>query len=157
MCVEYKTNEEGEYVCQICGSIKKHQSTMYYHMKAHEKYPFPYTCKICTKGFIQKQTLELHMSSRHSSHRCKTGPKLYSCPEKGCSFVSLSRGSCCIHYARAHCHAEVQKLIKTTPDGQLLCQKCNKVFSEKGGFYYHYPSCVQLPIASRNAVQETGL
>ena len=64
MPITYHKNSDGDFVCPHCGVIKKRQNSMHYHMKKHMD-DLQHVCKLCKKGFLQKQTLDLHIRSKH--------------------------------------------------------------------------------------------
>ena len=64
MLFTYTKNEHGQFICPDCGAIKNRQNSMHYHMKKHQE-ELNHICKCCKKGFLQKQTLDLHIRSKH--------------------------------------------------------------------------------------------
>ena len=66
MPLKYIKDEDGNFVCSHpgCGFTKRNQSTLHYHMKKHEE-QLDHICKTCKKQFLQKQTLDLHIRSKH--------------------------------------------------------------------------------------------
>lgn len=134
----YIRNEDGHFVCPTCGIVKEKQNTMYYHMKRHEK-ELPHACKFCKKGFLQKQTLDLHIKSKHSS----TTDKDYECPFDGCEFSSHTKGNCKIHFFRTHCSEELDELLLVDKDNEIIsCIACDREFKSLGLFYYHCGDCL---------------
>lgn len=134
MTIKYHKNEEGQFVCPHCNSVKKNQSTMHYHMKKHEE-QVTHVCKLCKKGFLQRQTLELHMRSRHE----KDLDKKFKCTF--CEFSSLTKGNCVVHFLRTHYQEETDNVMDK--DGKTVnCTKCEKNFNSLSSFYYHCKECI---------------
>ena len=132
MTFTYIKNEAGLFVCPTCHVTKKNQSTMFYHMKRHLE-EFSHVCKICNKGFLQKNTLDLHYQSKHPE---KKAEKTFQCPCDTCEFVSLTKGNLIIHYLRVHCAEEIHEIMKQ--DGKIYsCTVCKKDFKNLCGFMYH--------------------
>lgn len=139
---KYLRNDDGHFVCPTCGVVKEKQNTMYYHMKRHEK-ELPYSCKHCKKGFLQKQTLDLHIKSKHSGSTSRE----FECPVDGCDFSSHTKGNCKTHFFRTHCAEEVDELlIHNKEEGTIQCMACDTFFNSLGLFYYHCSKCIgELP------------
>ena len=119
MTIKYTKNENGDFVCPDCGVIKKRQNSMHYHMKKHME-ELNHVCKVCNKGFLQKQTLDLHMKSKHSE-LIKDSEKKFTCPFDGCEFAALTKGNCIIHCLRVHCQEEIKEIIlalNSTTEGE---------------------------------------
>ena len=134
MTIKYYKNEEGGFVCPHCNIVKRNQSTMHYHMKKHEEQD-THVCKICKKGFLQKQTLELHMRSKHE----KEIDKKFKCTI--CEFSSLTKGNCVIHFLRTHYQEETDSIM--VRDGKVInCNNCEKNFNSSSSFYYHCKDCI---------------
>lgn len=70
MTIDYVKNAAGHFVCQHkdCGRTFERQNTMYYHMKRHMG-QFTYTCKECSKGFIQKSAFLHHLAAVHPEEK----------------------------------------------------------------------------------------
>ena len=135
MTYEYQKNAAGEFVCGICNAVKKNQNTMHYHIKSHAgKYPF--SCKICKKGFLQNQSLLVHTQAMHSTDN----PTL-KCP--CCPFETLTKSNRIIHYVRKHCSEEIQKALRMNGD-QFQCGHCEKEMKSSTAFHYHVAGCIQL-------------
>ena len=138
MTFTYIKNEDGAFVCPDCGIVKKKQNTMHYHMKTHEEKP-NHVCKICKKGFLQKQTLDLHMRSKHSD---KTDDKKFKCTHDNCEFTALTKGNCVIHFLRVHYQDEINNIM--IKNGKRIeCNECKKEFNSSCSFYYHCKDCIQ--------------
>ena len=132
----YTRNEEGLFVCPDCGATKKNQSTMHYHMKKHEE-KLNHACKVCKKEFLQKQTLDLHMRSKHPD----SDTKKFKCTHDNCDFTSLTKGNCIIHYLRVHYQNEINEIM--LKDGNTFsCIQCENEFSSSSSFYYHCKDCI---------------
>ena len=135
---KYIRNEDGHFVCPTCGVVKEKQNTMYYHMKRHET-ELPYNCKHCKKGFLQKQTLDLHIKSKHSGNVAKA----FECTMEGCEFSAHTKGNCRTHFFRVHCSEEVDELlIHDKEEGTIECSVCERTFNSLGLFYYHCGDCI---------------
>jgi len=138
MTIKYFKNEDGQFVCPHCNVIKKNQSTMHYHMKKHEE-QITHVCKSCKKGFLQKQTLDLHIRSKHPD--MKDTDKKFKCTYDNCEFSSLTKGNCVIHYLRVHFQEEIDTIM--VKNGKVInCNKCEKEFNNSCGFYYHCKECI---------------
>jgi hypothetical protein len=146
MPLKYIKDEEGNFVCPHpgCGFTKRNQSTLHYHMKKHEE-QLDYTCKACKKGFLQKQTLDLHIRSKHPElvkSETKEEDK-FKCPFDGCEFSALTKGNCVIHCLRVHFQDEISKImIKDNETKTIWCNECDKEFSSSCAFYYHCKGCL---------------
>jgi hypothetical protein len=141
MTIKYTKNENGDFVCPDCGVIKKRQNSMHYHMKKHME-ELNHVCKVCKKGFLQKQTLDLHMKSKHSE-LIKDSEKKFTCPFDGCEFAALTKGNCIIHCLRVHCQEEIKEIMETNQETKTIsCTSCEKTFSSSCGFYYHAKGCL---------------
>ena len=136
--MKYEKNADGEFVCIYCGVTKRRQNTMRYHQLTHEN-ELNHSCTICSKSFLQKQTLDMHMKSKHSEH-CEE-PAKYSCPFDNCAFTSLTKGNGIIHCLRIHCQEEIMEVNHETKS--LGCKGCEKTFASSCGFYYHVSHCLK--------------
>jgi len=144
---KYVRNNLGHFVCPTCGEVKEKQNTMYYHMQKH-KDSLPFACRYCKKQFLQKQTLDLHIRSKHadsSSETSTSSEKLFECPFPSCTFSSLTKGNLRTHCLRTHFPEETDKLLQMKNE-QITCTSCNKEFSSKGAFYYHCSDCITLSV-----------
>ena len=136
MTYVYQKNAAGEFVCTICSTVKKNQNTMHYHMKGHEG-KSPFECKLCNKGFLQSQSLAVHMAARHPSQE----QKQLACP--CCPFTTVTKANRIIHYVRKHCQEDLAKALVIT-DGIYTCKLCEKDMKSNTAFHYHVASCLQL-------------
>jgi uncharacterized Zn-finger protein len=148
MPLTYIKNNEGQYVCQVCGETKQNQNTMHYHIKKHTN-DSKYTCKFCKKTFVHQQSLNVHMQNRHSDQASvKIEAKEYVCPFEDCTFRSPSKGNCKIHCLRIHYQDEVNRIMTNTvsPSGQktIGCNVCRQTFNSPTAFYYHCADCIKL-------------
>lgn len=143
MTLKYIKNEDGHFVCPDCGVIKKNQNTMHYHMKKHEE-QLSHVCKVCKKGFLQKQTLELHMRSKHPDilKDTSTDDKKFKCPFDNCEFSALTKGNCIIHCLRVHFQEEIKNMLSVNTENKYCCNECNQEFNSSCSFYYHCKSCI---------------
>jgi len=139
--MKYEKNANGEFVCIYCGVTKRRQNTMRYHQLTHEN-ELNHSCTICSKSFLQKQTLDMHMKSKHSEH-CEE-PSKYSCPFDNCAFTSLTKGNAIIHCLRIHCQEEIKEIMEVNHETKTLnCKCCEKTFASSCGFYYHVLRCLK--------------
>lgn len=137
MVFKYVKNDEGLFVCPTCNITKKNQNTMHYHMKKHQE-QLSHTCKVCKKGFLQKQTLDLHMRSKHPDSDID---KKFKCTYDNCEFAALTKGNCVIHYIRVHFQDAINNIM--VKDGKIhTCTKCDTEFSSSCAFYYHCKDCL---------------
>jgi hypothetical protein len=144
MPMKYTKNEDGDFVCPHpgCGFTKRNQSTLHYHMKKHEE-ELNYVCKTCKKQFLQKQTLDLHMRSKHPELIKDVDEKKFKCPFNDCTFSALTKGNCVIHCLRVHFQDEINEMMSKDNETKLIyCNECNKEFSSACAFYYHCKSCM---------------
>lgn len=144
MTIKYIKNEEGHFVCPHCNVTKKNQNTMHYHIRKHEE-QVSHTCKVCKKGFLQKQTLELHMKSRHADYLKEQGSeaKKIQCPFDDCTFSALTKGNCIIHCLRIHFQDEIKKIMTFDDENKTYnCEECAKEFNSSCAFYYHCKGCL---------------
>jgi hypothetical protein len=144
MPLKYIKNEDGDFVCPDCGVTKKNQNTMHYHMKKHEE-QLTHVCKACKKGFLQKQTLDLHMRSKHPEliKDAATSEKKFKCPFDNCDFAALTKGNCVIHCLRVHFQDEINNMMtKDNETKMIYCNECDKEFSSSCAFYYHCKDCM---------------
>ena len=147
MSLKYQKNEEGNFVCPDCGAIKRNQSTMFYHMKKHQE-ELTHTCKECKKGFLQRQTLDLHIRSRHpellKNSQAEDNCKKYNCPYDNCEFSSLTKGNTVIHCLRVHFQEEIYRLMNKDEETKIIsCNECQKEFGSSSAFFYHAKKCLQ--------------
>lgn len=143
MTITYTKNADGNFVCPHCNAVKNRQNSMHYHMKKHME-ELNHTCKICKKGFLQKQTLDLHMRAKHSD-KAKEEEKKFKCPFDDCEFAALTKGNCLIHCLRVHCQEEIKPIMDVHNDTKTIgCKTCEKDFPSSCGFYYHVKQCMEL-------------
>jgi len=110
-------------------------------MKKHEE-QLSNVCKICKKGFLQKQTLDLHIQSKHPETIKTTEKKKFKCPFDDCTFTSLTKGNCVIHCLRIHFQEEMEEMMLVDPDTKTIeCNECNEEFHSSCSFYYHTKDC----------------
>lgn len=144
MTIKYIKNDKGDFVCPHCNVVKKNQNTMFYHIKKHGE-QLKHICKSCKKQFLQKQTLELHIRSKHPDliNEETINNKKFKCPYDNCEFSSLTKGNCLIHFIRVHCQDEVNSImIKNNDTKTIECSKCHNEFNNSCSFYYHCKSCI---------------
>jgi hypothetical protein len=139
----YIKNDDGHFVCPHCGEVKEKQNTMHYHMKKHEG-EMPFKCKTCKKGFLQKQTLDLHIQAKHpelieSENKKK---KEYCCPFEDCAFTALSKGNRRIHCMRTHYKKQLSDYIEKS-GSTYTCLICSEEYDNSTHFYYHIGECAK--------------
>ena len=141
--IQYQKDENGLFTCPHCDYKKSNQSTMHYHMKKHQE-ELTHQCKLCKKGFLQKQTLDLHMRSKHPEHTKTKGEdaKKFKCPFDGCEFSSLTKGNCIIHCLRIHYREEMEEIMQVHDETKTItCTECDQEFHNSCSFYYHAKQC----------------
>lgn len=146
--LKYVRTEDGKFLCPTCGVIKENQNTMHYHMKKHEN-SLPYSCKYCKKGFLQKQTLDFHIRSKHAdSESAKSGESetVYECPFEDCEFSAKTKGNLRTHCIRTHFQEEADQLMLIDEkSGEVGCVECENGFKSKTAYYYHCLDCISIP------------
>lgn len=148
MPLKYTKDDDGNFVCPHpgCGFTKRNQSTLHYHMKKHEE-QLEHVCKLCKKQFLQKQTLDLHIRSKHpelikDSANCE---KKFKCPFDDCDFSALTKGNCVIHCLRVHFQDEIKQIMNIDNETKCIhCEECGKEFNSSCSFYYHSKGCVPI-------------
>jgi len=142
MTMKYIRNEDGDFVCPDCGIIKQRQNSMHYHMKKHME-QINHVCKACKKGFLQKQTLDLHIRSKHPELLKNEEEKTFTCPLDGCPFSALTKGNVVIHCLRVHFQEEIKQIMNVDAETQAIsCNGCAKEFHSSSSFYYHSKLCI---------------
>lgn len=148
----YIRTEQGTFICPTCGVTKQRQNSMHYHMKKHQQDP-NHTCQYCNKTFLQKQTLELHLRTKHTDRLVEDGvagaasasgfKPSYSCPISGCDYQSHTKGNCVIHCLRVHFQEEITPHLRVVQDRRVYsCGHCLNEFQSTTAFYYHIKSCI---------------
>jgi hypothetical protein len=153
MTFTYQRDEQGLFVCPHCDYKKSNQSTMHYHLKKHEE-QLSHICKLCKKGFLQKQTLDLHIRSKHPELLKTPDAKKYSCCFDNCTFSSLTKGNMVIHCIRIHFQEEMKDIMKTKENNELECEACRKEFYSSSSFYYHAFQCLSEKNEKRKRLQQ---
>jgi len=146
MPLTYIKNDNGEFVCPQCNAVKKNQNTMHYHMKKHEE-QLTHSCSICKKGFLQKQTLDLHIRSKHPelAKDNEYENKKFKCPFDTCEFSALTKGNCIIHCLRVHFQEEIKNILSIDNETKTYyCNECGTDFNSSSSFYYHCKKCMVL-------------
>jgi len=142
MTLRYMKNAEGHFVCPTCGVTKRRQNSMHYHMKKHLE-EVNHTCSYCNKSFLQKQTLELHVKSKHADQVTEDTQRAFSCPLQGCDFQSHTKGNCVIHCLRVHFQEEIMPYLHYHPENRSYsCKHCQHPFQSTSAFYYHIKNCI---------------
>ena len=136
MVFEYKTNEQGHYVCGTCGAVKVKQNTMHYHLQRHEETPpYPCTKEGCTKKFYQNYALTNHVRLEHSTVPLQPAIK---CPWPDCAKGFHKKEQCRVHIARAHLKSQLDPLILTKEGSSLhTCATCKKEYKSYPAILYH--------------------
>lgn len=147
----YIRTEQGTFICPTCGVVKQRQNSMHYHMKKHQQDP-NHTCPHCNKTFLQKQTLELHLRTKHADRLLAAGgteeaggvfKPSYACPISGCDYQSHTKGNCVIHCLRVHFQEEITPHLRMAQDRRIYtCGHCQNEFQSTTAFYYHIKSCI---------------
>jgi hypothetical protein len=156
----YIRTEQGKFICPTCGVVKQRQNSMHYHMKTHQQDP-NHTCPYCNKTFLQKQTLELHLRTKHTDRLVATEDGVgggagaggaggagavkpsFSCPISGCDYQSHTKGNCVIHCLRVHFQEEITPHLRVVQDRRVYsCGHCQNEFQSTTAFYYHIKSCI---------------
>ena len=140
----YQRNEHGQFVCPTCGVTKERQNSMHYHMKKHQTDAATYLCSYCPKSFFQKQTLELHVRTKHADPLTEdTAPPAFSCPFPACTFHSHTKGNCVIHCLRVHFQEEITPHLHLVQERRIYtCLHCQNEFQSTTAFYYHIKNCI---------------
>jgi len=149
MPLKYTKNNDGQFVCPHCNYTKSNQSSMHYHMKKHEE-QLSHVCKTCKKGFLQKQTLDLHIRSKHPESLKTNDAKKLKCPFDDCQFTSFTKGNCIIHCLRIHFQNELNQMMNINDDDEIECTECNQSFQSSCSFYYHAKKCLPFDKKSDN-------
>lgn len=143
--------DTGEYICPFDGcefrSGKNNQSTMFYHMKKHYNYVYPFKCKYCNFGSINNDQLQKHIENRHKDkiNIAILKQKSYmKCPYDVCSFHG-TKGNCIIHLNRIHFADITDDMMELTDDKYIKCTVCEYEFKTKTAFYYHAFDCMEFP------------
>ena len=136
MVFEYKTNENGHYVCGQCGAVKVKQNTMHYHLQRHEEVPpYPCTKQGCTRKFYQNYALSNHMRLEHST---KPVEPTIKCPWTDCTLGFHKKEQCRIHIARSHLKELLAPLILKKEGSKVhTCDKCKKEYNSYPAILYH--------------------
>jgi len=147
MPLKYIIDNDKNYVCPDCGKKcpSTKQSTMSMHMKTHEE-QHNHICKICKKGFLQKQNLDLHIRSKHPELLKESidDNKKFKCPFDNCEFSALTKGNCIIHCLRLHFQDEINIIMNKNNETKIICcNECQKEFSSSCAFYYHCKNCIE--------------
>jgi len=160
MPLKYIKNEQGNFVCPDCGVTKKNQNTMHYHMKKHEE-QLTHVCKACKKGFLQKQTLDLHMRSKHPElvkNETNSEDKKFKCPFDNCTFSALTKGNCVIHCLRVHFQDEIKNMMIVNNETKTIeCNECGTEFNSSCAFYYHCKGCMNIDKKNDKYVRFQGI
>jgi hypothetical protein len=133
----YFKNDNGDYICPICSTIREKMNTMHYHYGTHND-DYRFACNKCEYKCMQKNSLENHILTRHSG--CNEKCKQFKCVFPDCSFQSFTKGNCKIHCSRKHFKEEVDKIRNENNS----CSVCNKTFKSNEAFDYHVLNCISV-------------
>lgn len=149
MVFSYTKNEAGEFVCPHCHATKKNQNTMHYHLWKHESpegRARPHICPVkeCSEGFVQKNILDIHISTKHPERiEAKEKPmEIYECPCHNCPFTSITKANRRIHFARIHLK-DLTEALRVKEKDTPTCKECSKEFKSLTAFYYHAWNCIK--------------
>jgi hypothetical protein len=151
----YIRTADGNVQCPHCEYIRpaKNISSVHEHIKAKHSGTFKHKCKHCPYESAVKQNLDTHIMSRHPEHSIKK-QKEHVCPSEGCQYAANTRGQLRSHYLLKHLSDEVQEMLGTTQEGQILCTCCGVDFKSKPAFIYHTVNCLSPEILANAEVQE---
>lgn len=143
MSLTYHRNERGQFVCPTCGIIKDRQNSMHYHMRKHQE-DQAHSCPYCAKSFLQKQTLDLHLRTKHVEQQAEEAVvPVFSCPFQDCTFRSHTKGNCVIHCLRVHFQEEITPHLQQVQERRVYsCLHCQHEFQSTTAFYYHIKNCI---------------
>jgi hypothetical protein len=99
-----------------------------------------------------KQNLDSHILSRHPEHSEKK-QKEFVCPSD-CPYAANTRGQLRSHYLLKHLTKEVNSILGTTQNGQILCTCCGAEFKSKPAFVYHVVNCLPAEILADDEVRQ---
>lgn len=150
---KYGRTADGNVQCPHCDYNKKNMSSVHEHIKAKHSGTFKHKCKHCPYESAVKQNLDTHIMSRHPEHSIKK-QKVHVCPSEGCTYAANTRGQLRSHYLLKHLSDEVQEILGTTQEGQILCTCCGIEFKSKPAFIYHTVNCLSPDILANPEVQE---
>ena len=151
---QYQRNADGDFICPHCPKVisKENPSTMHYHLRKHEG-NYAYSCKHCEfKSFFQHK-LDHHMVAKHSNEAQVPKIPVLKCPFPNCTFQSLTKGNCVIHFMRKHCKQEVDVLL----DQNGICRHCGAEFQSNTAFQYHASTCASIQDAPKHTMLRTIL
>jgi hypothetical protein len=74
------------------------------------------------------------------------------CPGN-CSYAANTRGQLRSHYLLKHLTDEVNEMLGTTQNGQIICTSCGVDFKSKPAFVYHVVNCLSSDLLSREEVR----
>lgn len=133
----YFKNDNNEYICPICNTVREKMNTMHYHYGTHND-EYRFACNKCEYKCMQKKSLENHILTRHSASNEKS--KQFNCVFPDCSFKSFTKGNRKIHCSRKHFKEEIDKIRNEDNS----CNVCNKIFKSNEAFDYHVLNCISV-------------
>jgi len=112
-----EANEDGKYVCKICGNLFKHKADMKRHVQEKHWNMKAFQCLLCDYASFRKNTLTKHIQSVHEKL------KPFSCDRCDKKFAS-----------KAHCREHVESVHEGVTHN---CQFCEKIYTKKGHLSQH--------------------
>jgi hypothetical protein len=140
--------------CPHCDYVRpiKNISSVHEHIKAKHSGTFKHKCKHCPYESAVKQNLDSHILSRHPEHSEKK-QKEFVCPAD-CPYAANTRGQLRSHYLLKHLTDEVNNIMGTTQNGQIICTCCGADFKSKPAFVYHVVNCLPPQILADEEVRQ---
>lgn len=142
-CYKYQIHKkvhvkEEPVQCQECGLTCSNRTNLRRHMFLHTG-ERPHLCQHCGEGFIQRQSLLVHLSSYHLD-KMKNDPDFveYQCQNCGEKFYNSRRFQ---RHVDAECNSQTS--LATTRYGRSkvekphACVKCNKRFKLRASLLIH--------------------
>jgi hypothetical protein len=140
--------------CPHCDYVRpiKNISSVHEHIKAKHSGSFKHKCKHCPYESAVKQNLDSHILSRHPEYSEKK-QKEFVCPAD-CPYAANTRGQLRSHYLLKHLTSEVNSVLGTTQNGQIICTCCGADFKSKPAFVYHVVNCLSPDILADEEVRQ---
>ncbi|KAF4527461.1 hypothetical protein B566_EDAN016225 [Ephemera danica] len=112
-----KRDENGLFVCPVCGKTSKHKHHLNHTMAAHTK-ERPHECSYCNASFTEKHHLTNHINAIHTHN------KPYMCED--CDYKATQKGTLTRH--RQAVHLDVRN---------FACTECSYTSTTSGHFRSH--------------------